>query len=90
MPCIQFSMYSPMVLILMSSDYMRGSRQGFTGPPVRTLVLVHQCFTSHVFSTSVLVPGVFTTSVVRISVFVPEGFYQSIDQNLAVSSRVFY
>jgi hypothetical protein len=54
------------------------------------LLLVHEGFTSHVFSTSVLVPGVFTTSVVRISVFVPEGFYQSIGQNLAVSSRVVY
>jgi len=65
----------PMVLILMSSDYLRGSRRGFTGPAVRTLVLVHESFTNHVFSTSVLVP---------------EGFYQSIGQNLAVSSRVFY
>lgn len=89
-PCIQHSIQSPMVLILMSSDYLRGSRRSFTGPAVRTLVLVHEGFTSHVFSTSVLVPRVFTTSVVRISVFVPEGFYQSIGQNLAVSSRVCY
>jgi hypothetical protein len=73
----------------MSSDYLRGRRWGFTGPPVRTLVLVDEGCTSHVFSTSVLVPGVFATSVVRISVFVPEGLYQPFGQNLAVSSRGF-
>ena len=99
MPWIQHSIQSPMVLILMSSDYLRGSRRGFTGPAVRTLVLVHGGFTSHVlcliqspmvllFRTWVLVPAGFISPVIRASVLV-FGVVASPVVNLGVSYRVF-